>query len=884
MLLSRIQTNACIRSELLKRSSRYFIPRNTLLINSSNGQRSIKTFSARLAEESTNSFPKSVTKSTLNDISAREQTAQLYLDNVFPLRMGMIDIRQIVFRNSKHFLETRVQHAIPSNILPNEFTIKEIVARTKDGGAIVSFAFKSPDEKKVEIASDIVARINEYIKNNKVVAPFNFQTVRAFLVKGQPFMEDILARYPTQRLRIEFQGEAVSVEKLYKHLRPFGKLFDILLYPNPTVNKDPARYALAQFTRIRSATSARNCLHGLTIDGTRINILYERQLRTNIVKDWLISHPRITVPLMAAIFAGATYAVFDPIRVFCVSSKITQRFNLEEYAIYRWLRKETWARLIPGGAAHDLSGSSGSVWADDAEQNEKLVSRLSETPETFVLVTGHKGSGKSALVKSAIKDRKNKLFIDCANIANARNQSEMTKNLAKEVGYYPVFTWSSSMSGMIDTALAATTGQKTGLSSTPDSQIKSILETVAIALRDVVPSEKEARIRVEEEVQRENFLHKIKSILTTGSENKAKTIKPNPNNEKSSDEADEDKLDQKSIPIVVIDNYMYRETAKNAKLWDELAEWAALLIENEIAHVVFVSSNASVMKTLGKALPGKSFSNVALSDAPPEIALSFINKQLGSEVEDPSLHDVVSALGGRLTELELLVQKMKMKMDAQTAFEDIVTRNLIEIRKYGFGDSSVDNYIMEWTATQFWTIVKLLAKNKSVRESFFFFVFLFLFFYYYCHIYFISIQINYDELKWGSIFNGNDAPLKAMERAELIVIVQKEGRPNSIRPGKPVYYTVFNRLVSDELFTASMEVESNMALKKQTEDAVTKLEDTIEKLSQINSPSRPPKEIEARIRFLLNKVNDSQKSIEEYDNNIKIAKETISKVWVDNDF
>lgn len=240
----------------------------------------------------------------------------------------------------------------------------------------------------------------------------------------------------------------------------------------------------------------------------------------------------------------------------------------------------------------------------------------------------------------------------------------MTKNLAKEVGYFPVFTWVSSMSGLIDTVVAATTGQKTGFSTNPDSQTKAILETVALALRDVVPNEKEARKRAEEEAQRENFLDRLASIIT-GRKAKPSVL----SNEKSSEDADEDKLDEKSIPIVVIDNYMYRETTKNAKLWEELAEWAALLIENEIAHVVFVSSNAGVMKTLGKALPGKSFSNIALSDAPPEMAMSFINKQLGSEVQDPDLHDVVAALGGRLTELELLVQKMKMKMDAQSKFK-----------------------------------------------------------------------------------------------------------------------------------------------------------------------------------------------------------------------
>jgi hypothetical protein len=254
---------------------------------------------------------------------------------------------------------------------------------------------------------------------------------------------------------------------------------------------------------------------------------------------------------------------------------------------------------------------------------------------------------------------RNKLFIDCEDLANSRNKSEMTKNLAKEVGYFPVFTWLASMSGLIDTAVTATTGQKANLASSPDSQIKAILETVAIALRDVVPNEKEARHRADEEAQRGNILKRIKNLIT--GRRLVEVIK-----EKEEELTNDEKLDEKSVPIVVIDNFMYRETAKNAILWEELAEWAALLIENGIAHVVFVTSNASVMKTLGKALPGKSFSNIQLQDAPPETAMNFIKKQLGSEVEDPDLHDVVAALGGRLTELELLVQKMKMKIDAQS--------------------------------------------------------------------------------------------------------------------------------------------------------------------------------------------------------------------------
>lgn len=209
--------------------------------------------------------------------------------------------------------------------------------------------------------------------------------------------------------------------------------------------------------------------------------------------------------------------------------------------------------------------------------------------ETFVVITGPKGSGKSALVTSAIEDRRNKIFIDCEDIGNGNNPSEMTTTLAKQVGYFPVFTWATSMSGLIDAIVTATTGQKSGLSTTPDAQIKSILETVAMSLREIVPSEKEARERAEEEAQRKDIISKLKALVTG---EKPKYVHKGKEEEKQEDD--------KNIPIVVIDNYMYRETTKIEGLWDEIAEWAALLIENEIAHVVFISSNAGVIKELGK--------------------------------------------------------------------------------------------------------------------------------------------------------------------------------------------------------------------------------------------------------------------------------------------
>ncbi|KAI7856021.1 RNA12 protein-domain-containing protein [Circinella umbellata] len=762
----------------------------------------------------------------------------LYLDNMFPLRFNGLDIRQWFFRSKKRCLDTRTAKVIPTaEEIGHGFTVKKLEARTKDGGALVEFGFKCSLEDKKAVAKEIVEKIENHMKEHNVVASFNLQPVRAFLVKGEPFLEDIVVRYPTPRLRVEFQGEPVTVERLYKHLREYGKIYDIALHPNPFTSKEPARYAIVQFTRVRSATSARNCLHGHLIQGNRLNILYERQLRTNVVKEWIVEHPKITIPVFAALLAGLTYLIFDPMREFSIASRATQRFNLEEYAFYRWLRRETWARLVSADRHLDQA----TIFEEDADDIKKIQSWLRETPETFVVVTGPRGSGKTGVVKAALSDRRNKIIVDCEEIANTRNQSEMIVELAKQIGYFPVFTWISSLGKLLDTVIAASTGQSAGIASSPEAQIQKILESAAIALRDVSPQS--------ENIKEDNRKKDDKGVVNVVKRWVGKELGVK-------DDQDRDPHDVRAdIPVIVFDNFMHRESAQTEQLWVEMANFAGLLIENEVAHVVFVSSNVAVHKVLNKASPGRSFETIQTTDASPEMAMSFISRQLDTkELDNEKLHSVVVALGGRLTELELLVQKLKMGRSPSDALEDIVQRTVIEIRKYGFNETAdFDEHQMEWNSIQFWEIVKGLSQNKSV---------------------------NFDGLKFGTFFKGDEKPIWAMERAELITILYKDGRANSIRPGNPVMYTAFDRLVSDKVFAATMEIETNQFLKKLAEDSIAKFEETVTSLSNIYN-GRPPKEIDTRIRYLLKKIDKTQKDIELYEAKITEAKQMVITAWED---
>lgn len=89
--------------------------------------------------------------------------------------------------------------------------------------------------------------------------------------------------------------------------------------------------------------------------------------------------------------------------------------------------------------------------------------------------------------------------------------------------------------------------------------------------------------------------------------------------------------------------------------------------------------------------------------------------------------------------------------------------------------------------------------------------------------------------------------------------------------------------MSDTVFASSLEIESNMSLKKQAEESISKLENTIEKLFNINQPNKPPREIQERIHYLLTKLSSLQKSIEQYDEAIKDAKISVSKDWKEDD-
>ncbi|KAG0371719.1 mitochondrial escape protein 2, partial [Mortierella sp. AD032] len=734
----------------------------------------------------------------------------LYFDNAYPLKMGWWDIRYSLLRPGWKSLERKAKNELvpPESGMPFHFKIGGIEPRLKDGGMFVHFSYVHPTSYTTkEALKEIESRCEQYLISHGHYMWFNFQKVRAFLVKGQPFLEDMASRYPNKKVRIE----------------KYGKIVDIFQVP-PV--KDMPKQAIVQYSFMRSATSAKNCLHGAEVNGIQISVNFERTIKGNVIWTWLSNHPRLSVPLGGFAVAGVSFIIFDPIRVFSMHAKITKLFNVNEYPILKWLRKETVGRLT----RTPVDSLQATGWREREQDEEKLRNWLRNPPETFAIVQGPRGAGKTDMVEYATKDKTHKIVIRCDEMANARSEGEVLTNLAKQVGYIPLFQFMSTLNNMMDMAITATTGQKAGLSATFEGELKKILDTLTIAIQQTSPTRNMSNISPEAimkkiEMTVEEKARRAELALSGGGSASALVQNLGSKKEKAKKAKEESKwCDPNDIPVVIIDGYMSREKGPHAKeFWTFLADWAAVLVENHVAHVIFISNNVSASKPLSKALPNMTFETIVLTDATLDSSMEFVYKHLDKE-EYGNLVSCVKTIGGRLTDLELFVQKVKSGMGPEDAVHDILGRSVVEVRKNAFDFDTAEKKTLGWTPIQFWTVMKQLAAHDVV---------------------------SFDELKIHPLFKNDETPFNAMEQAELISINHRNGRPYSIRPGKPIYRAAFQEILSDEGFKAVMDLESATFLDK---DEMTK--------------------------WLMKKLAESHSKIEKYEQDMLKAKKDVASLSI----
>ncbi|OBR06087.1 Mitochondrial escape protein [Colletotrichum higginsianum IMI 349063] len=796
-------------------------------------------------------------------IAKSDSESILFFDNLFPLKLTYLlrrswstdrDLTDLLkrFDSSSGGLGTDPINLV-KRAIPNDLPIKvtEILPRLKDGGAFVKFSHGSD-----VVPKDIENSLAQSLEKRPLRPWFNpFRGVKAGLVRGVPWLED-LYRFPKSRVKIEFTGkdagaEAVelSQETLYSVFRRYGKIAEITSQPSDS--KILPKYAYVDFALVRDAIMARNCLHGFVVDealgggklGTRLRLSYEQKVKPHNIWNWLTSHPRVVIPVVAALLAAFTVAVFDPIREFFVKAHIQHSFRLTNNKLYRWIKNQTSDIISSFGHKKADKAGFNAVWQHRRDLIEQIQTWLLESSDTFIVVQGPRGSGKKELVlDQSLKGRKNVLVIDCKPIIEARGESGTIKHLANAVGYKPIFAFLNNMSSMIDLAVQSTTGVKAGFSETLESQVVKILHTTAEALKEV-------------------------SLAGRDKDGKDGDL--------SDDAYLEARPDKRAV--VVIDNFLHKNEGSSI-VYDKVAEWAAAMVQNNVAHVIFLTDDTAYSKSLSKAMPDRVFRQASLGDLSLDVAKKFIisrleedeldkvrehSKEANEKTEDavethekPDLSELDSAigiLGGRLTDLEYLARRLKGGQSPQRAIEDIINQSATEIVKMYLLDGKDTFEGKKWSMEQAWYLIKELASHEALRYNE------------------VLLSDTFASSTTAGASNGESA-LEGLTNAELITVETYNGRPQTIRPGKPMYQAAFSLLLDDRVLRAKLDLAMLKELTKVETKTIEKAEN---ELALLGSLPKQPSQTGARVSYLLDKLEGSQTKITKYEKEIAALKKVL---------
>ncbi|KAL2159748.1 hypothetical protein VTH06DRAFT_1881 [Thermothelomyces fergusii] len=787
-------------------------------------------------------------------IDTHPKESILFFDNIFPLKLASVpfmrtwetgDILERFDNSSFSFLSPvgLVKRAIPTTV---PIKVTEVIPRLKEGGAYVKFT--SPDNVSASEIEDELARSLE----SKPITPwFNpFRRVKARLVLGQPWLED-LHRPPKGRLKVEFvpakdseSPPELSQESLYSLFRRYGKISDIVSQPSDS--KVLPKFAYVDFVSVRDAIAARSCMHGFVLrekgskTATCLRLSYEQRVKPHHVWNWIMSHQRIVIPVVAAFLAAFTVVVFDPIREFFVKVHVQRSFEITNSRFYKWLKRQTWDIVTFRKHGDADAGLNALFTTHRRDLIESLQNALLETVETFIVVHGPRGSGSRELVMDQVlAGRRDVLVLDCRQVVEARGEAGTIRKLANQVGYRPVFSWANNLSSMIDLAIQSTTGVKTGFSETLESQVAKILQTTAGALKDVAVA---------------GGKHEKDAALTDDA-----YLEAHPERR----------------PVVVIDNFLHKSNEKGI-IYDKISEWAAALVRSNIAHVIFLTTDPSYSKTLSKSLPDRVFHQVTLGDLTPDVAKHFVVSQLeldeagktgekgsapagrGSRVRRvlQELDECIDALGGRLTDLQVLARRLKAGQSPKKAVSDIIEQSASEIlRMFLLANRGANEGERKWSAEQAWYLIKEIATRGSLR---------------------------YNEVLLSSTFSSSTTPgasdaeaaIESLANAELITVKSRHGRPSTIRAGKPVYQAAFQRLLEDAVVRARMDLAVLSELAKIEAKNIDKAEG---ELSLLGSLPSQPYQVADRVNYLLAKLQSSQKKIMAYEQEMAVLKKVLAE-------
>lgn len=769
--------------------------------------RSVSTYSGRKPVNETTIIENSNygEDTSINDtgfiLHVKDRTT-LYIDHICPPKKSKWDYKQFI---SPALYPTSSEAIIKFvKDLTQSYSDVKIFPVPRDGGAFVTFKLPAATTPQLYNKSLIYNLTEKMSKTHRF-----FLRMGIFPVKGVPWVED-MGRYASPTLKVKFEGDELSQESLYAMFRRYGKISDITL-PKPG---DMDRVALVTYWTTRSAICARHCLTGADVGGTIVHIHYKKRVNDHWFPTLIRDHPRIAIPLILALMAGFAVLIFDPIRSWFIKEKIKGELDWSKSLWFReiWRGWITTRNKVKGLLSFQQSeDAEWELWSeiDDLmeERNQKakeIKIWLEENVNSMIVVQGPAGSGKRNLVSSLVLDgRDNVLYVDCENIIKSRKDYQLIQNFAHEIGYFPVFSFLTSVSSFVDLFVKSLTGQNAGLTETKESQISSMLTLSLGSIRDLA----------------------LSGYYELMSSNQDFYMK------------EEDYLQQnpQCKPVIVIDRYQAarKKNQANSFIYKSLAEWAANLVQLNIAHVIFITDDVGSIQEMISSLPTAPLKRVVLSDASELASNIYVNHALKkdnniqTEKDQDELDKYAKLLGGRMRDLQMYVRRIKSGDSPKEAFDGL-TQQAIEQLSQVFLTSAAD---YGFNVSQAWQVIKLLSEKP---------------------------EVDYNDIFLLPMFKGNTFKiLQSMENAELIRLVRVDGVITKIIPARPVFSIAFKQMVNDPEIYRAIEKECLLGKIEFETNRIRKFADDLSKFKEVPEP----KLFKERLKYLGGKIEAGTASI-----------------------
>ncbi|EGV63325.1 hypothetical protein CANTEDRAFT_135151 [Yamadazyma tenuis ATCC 10573] len=757
------------------------------------------------------------------------------------------------------------------NPLPESTSIMDFIPLRRDSGAFVKFSVPegySPKEVIAKICTNVSNSENDANNFKKLYMRLTRNNPTTFQVKGTPWIED-LRRFPSSKLKVKFEGPSLTEEELYILFRRYGTIIDI----NPASSSNPI--ALIQFKRLRSSICAKNCITGLSLDGgkTTLHLQYVPIERVNYITDFISNHQRIAVPILLALLATVAVLIFDPIRQFFIEEKIQHRLSLSYYRDSRYLKLFTRPLVTIQSwffTGYDYIGESldskchqdtianesdldneenldsNNLWHERSDKIKQLKLWILENVSTFIIVRGPKGSGKREMVvqDTLLSDAQLKqkvLYLDCDEIIKARSDTKLVESIASQVGYYPVFSWLSSISQFIDLGVQSVTGQKSGLSESKETQVKNIFSLTTQALRSTALREYgeyerqvSARKRRQEHRKRSNPGLEIKLD---------DVMKP--------DEYLQQRPEAK--PVIVINKFASKSrNSSNDFIYKMMSDWAATLVQSNLAHVIFITNDVGSISVLNSSLPNQVFKTITLNDASETSSYYYVMNKLKDlryeKFNSDIIKETLKPLGGRMLDLQAFIRRIRSGETPQQSLTEMVSQAAEQITTFFLYNNTKpgDEDFKNWDPLQVWELIKLLSSKDIIK---------------------------YNELTKSPLFKaGNNTMevLSALEKNDLLTLRRENGVLNEIRTGRPIFKAAFKTLIDDKDIFASLEIgHYNNLAKLET----AKIKDYEEELSKFHFKEY---KLDNRLKYLVDKIEESNTKVNQYEQTADDIKKGVS--------